>query len=106
MAPTPCCKQEDRNRLSAEFVTLCLNADEVTKQLKAKAQKPDKILHKDIWYKLLTDEAMYRHCKCVNGFALTFLNRLLNEALVEVEVASPNESTTERRPLLQESTKM
>ena len=52
--------QEYRKRLSAEYITLCLNADEVTKQLKAKAQKPDDICHKDIWYKLLTDETIYR----------------------------------------------
>ena len=88
--------QEDRKRLSAEFVTLCLNADEVIKQLKAKVQKPDKILHKDIWYKLLTDEAIYRHRKTVNGFVLKCLNRSLNEAVVEVEVASLNELSTER----------
>ena len=37
-----------------------MNADEVTKQLKAKAQKPDDICHKDIWYKLLRDETIYR----------------------------------------------
>ena len=98
--------QEYRTRLSAEYITLCLNADEVTKQLKAKAQKPDDICHKDIWYKLLTDETIYRHCKLVNGFALKFLNRSLNEAVVEVEVASLNETSTERRPLSTESTKM
>ena len=97
--------QEYRKRLSAEYITLCLNADEVTKQLKAKAQKPDDICHKDIWYKLLTDETIYRHCKLVNGFALKFLNRSLNEAVVEVEVASLNETSTERRSLSQESTK-
>ena len=98
--------EEYRKRLSSEYITMCLNADEVTKQLKAKAQKPDDICHKDIWYKLLTDETIYRHCKLVNGFALKFLNRSLNEAVVEVEVASLNETSTERRPLSTESTKM
>ena len=97
--------EEYRKRLSSEYITLCLNADEVTKQLKAKAQKPDDICHKDIWYKLLTDETIYRHCKLVNGFALKFLNRSLNEAVVEVKVASLNETSTERRPLSTESTK-
>ena len=42
----------------------------------------------------------------MNGFALTFLNGSLNEAVVEVEVASLNETSTERRSLSQESTKM
>ena len=64
MAPNPLL-QEDRNRLSAEFVTLCLNVGDVTEK-KAKAQNPGKIQHKYVWYKLLTDEAMYRHCKLVN----------------------------------------
>ena len=97
--------EEERNRLYSEFVTLCLNAEQITTKLKA--QNPDNpIIHKDVWYELLTNENMNKHCKNVNAFALTFLNRSFNEAVVEVEVANLNDTSTERRPLAQKTTEM
>ena len=60
--------------------------------------------HKDVWYKLLTNKNMYKNCKNVNAFALKFLNRSLNKAVVEVEVASLNDTSTEKRPLAPKTT--
>ena len=89
---------EERKILASEFITLCLNAEQITTKLKA--QNPNNpIFHKDVWYELLTNENMYKNCKNVNAFALKLLNRSLNEAVVEVDVASLNATYTERRPL-------
>ena len=85
-------RQEVGNRLSAEFVTLCRNGDDVTKKLKAKAQNPYKIRHKDIWYKILTDKAIYRHSKHVNGFAQTFLNRRTGTLILANNISVPTDS--------------
>ena len=52
---------EERKRLASEFITLCLNAEQITTKLKA--QNPNNpIFHKDVWYELLTNENMYKNC--------------------------------------------
>ena len=43
-------------------------------------------------------------CKQVNLFALKFLNRSFNEAVVEVEVSNLKQQSTESRSLLQKTT--
>ena len=43
-------------------------------------------------------------CKQVNLFALKFLNRSFNEAVVEVEVSNLKQQSTESRSLLQKKT--
>ena len=45
-------------------------------------------------------------CKQVNFFALKFLNRSFNEAVVEVEVSNLKQQSTESRSLLQKTTEM
>ena len=59
-----------------------------------------------IWYKLLTDEKLFSNCKKVNEFALRFLNRSFNEAVVEVEVSNLKEISSEKRPMIQKTTEM
>ena len=48
---------------------------------------------------LLTEEKYYGNCKQINAFALWFLNRSLNECVVDVEVKSLNNTSTDNRPL-------
>lgn len=91
---------EEKKRLSSEFITLTLNADKV------KAQKGINLSQTELWYELLTNEACYTHSKKINAFALRFLNRSFNEAVVEVEVSSLNQISTEYRPLKQNTTEM
>ena len=45
-------------------------------------------------------------CKQVNFFALKFLNRSFNEAVVEVEISNLKQQSTESRSLLQKTTEM
>ena len=90
---------EERKRIASEYISLCLNAFSIKSE-------DENISHKDLWYQLLTDEKYFSTCKKINGFALKFLNRSLNEAIVEVEVSNLNQTSTDSRPLLQNTTKM
>ena len=94
---------EDKRILSAQFVTLCMHADTVVAKL---SEKPQKICQNDVWYKLLTEDSYYKHCKKVNAFALRFLNRSFNEAVVEFEVSNLKQTSTETRALKQRTTEM
>ena len=87
--------QEDRNRLSAEFITLCMNVDDITEKNKSQGTKPRQnttqmyLVQTFYWRSYVS---ALQTCEC---FALKFLN----EAVVEVGVASLNETSTERRSL-------
>ena len=52
------------------------------------------------------EDSYYKHCKKVNAFALRFLNRSFNEAVVEVEVSNLKQTSTETRALKQRTTEM
>ena len=91
---------EEKKRISAEYLTTVLNAEKVVKE------SNHEISQKDIWYELLTKENLYKNCKKLNAFALRFLNRSFNEAIVEEEVSSLKNISTERRPLQQKTTEM
>ena len=65
-----------------------------------------RVSQNDVWYELLTNPDMYMDCKKVNFFALKFLNRSFNEAVVEVEVSNLKQQSTESRSLLQKTTEM
>ena len=54
-------------------------------------------------YELLTNPDMYMDCKKVNFFALKFLDRSFNEAVVEVEVSNLKQQSTESRSLLKKN---
>ena len=97
--PSPLLNDE-KKRISAEYLTTVLNAEKVVKE------SNHEISQKDIWYELLTKEPLYKNCKKLNAFAILFLNRSFNEAIVEVEVSSLKNISTERRPLLQKTTEM
>ena len=98
---------EEKKRLSAEYVTLCINAETVTSKLMVSSGESEKkVSQNDVWYELLTNPEMYMDCKKVNFFALKFLNRSFNEAVVEVEVSNLKQQSTESRSLLQKTTEM
>ena len=56
-----------------------------------------------IWYILLTEEKFYHNCKLVNDFCLRFLNRSLNECVVEAEVSNVESIQSRDRPLKDEN---
>ena len=95
---------EEKNRLSAEYITLCINAETIASKLKTESGK--NASQNDVWYALLTHEDYYKNCKKVNAFALKFLNRSFNESVVEVEVSNLKQTSTESRSLLQKTTEM
>ena len=95
---------EEKKRLSAEYVTLRINAQTVTSKLMGSGESEKKVSQNDVWYELLTNPDMYMDCKKVNFFALKFLNRSFNEAVVEVEVSNLKQQSTESRSLLQKTT--
>ena len=95
---------EEKKRLSAEYVTLRINAQTVTSKLMGSGESEKKVSQNDVWYELLTNPDMYMDCKKVNFFALKFLNRSFNEAVVEVEVSNLKQQSTESRSLLQQKT--
>ena len=86
---------EEKKRLSAEYVTLRINAQTVTSKLMGSGESEKKVSQNDVWYELLT-----------NFFALKFLNLSFNEAVVEVEVSNLKQQSTESRSLLQKTTEM
>ena len=91
---------EEKKRLSAEYVTLRINAQTVTSKLMGSGESEKKVSQNDVWYELLTNPDMYGlDCKQVNFFALKFLNRSFNEAVVEVEVSNLKQQSTESRSL-------
>ena len=49
---------------------------------------------------------MYKNCKNVIAFAINFLNRSLNKAVMDDETANLKETSTESRPFAQKTTKM
>ena len=100
--PTPYV-QEEKNRISAEYVTFQLNAERATNSLKA--TKTD-VSQSELWYELLTNEKYFKDTKKFNAFALLFLTRSFNEGIVEVEVSSLKNVATERRPLNQSTVEM
>ena len=74
----------EKDRLKAEYVTLHLNAMMVSKKLNEEGYielKADRLR-----YLLLTDEKYYHSCKFLNDFCLRFLNRCINECIIEAEV--------------------
>ena len=95
---------EEKNRLSAEYITLCINDETIASKLKTESGK--NASQNDVWYALLTHEDYYKNCKKVNAFALKFLNRSFNESVVEVEVSNLKQTSTENRSLLQKTTEM
>ena len=90
---------EEKTRISAEYVTFILNAEKAAALQEENGQV-------QLWYELLTNETYYKHCQKFIAFALLFLNRSFNEAIVEVEVSSLKNISTEKRPLLQKTTEM
>ena len=94
---------EEKKRLSAEYVTLRINAQTVTSKLMGSGESEKKVSQNDVWYELLTNPDMYMDCKKVNFFALKFLNRSFNEAVVEVEVSNLKQQSTESRSLLKKN---
>ena len=89
---------EKKALLGAEYTTLQLHAETVRKTL------PEKHNDKEIWYELLTNERYYKNCKSINRFALMFLNRSINECIVEAEVSSIEAVDTKKRHLKNENT--
>ena len=77
-------------------------ARELSERLKIK----DHALAHSVWFELLTNEQYYKSCQKVNNFALRFLNRSLNDAVVEVEVSNLKETSSDKRKLLQKNTEM
>ena len=103
--PTPL-SSEEKDRLSAEFITMCLNASTIASDLSERLNIKDHALAHSVWFQLLTNEQYYKSCQQVNNFALRFLNRSLNEAVVEVEVSNLKETSSDKRKLLQKNTEM
>ena len=87
----------EKDRLKAEYVTLHLNAMMVSKKLNEEGYIDLKA--ERIWYLLLTDEKYYHSCKFLNYFCLKFLNRSINECIVEAEVSNVESIQTSGRPL-------
>ena len=92
---------DEKKRLESEYVTLHMNAMVVFEELKDSSESKFKI--ERIWYKLLTEENYYQHCKFVNFICLKFLNRSLNEYIVESEVSSLEQIQASDRPLKDEN---
>ena len=85
-------RNEERNRLEAEFQTLLV----VVALLKSTT---DFKTAKDIWIKLLVTEEHYSRLKFLNKFALRFLTRTLNECTVEAQVSTIREIESSKRHL-------
>lgn len=92
---------DEKRRLKAEYVTLHANAMVVLNELKP--ENEIKFITEKVWYNLLTQERFYRNCKLVNFHCLKFLNRTLNECIVESEVSSVEEIQTSGRRLKDEN---
>ena len=69
------CIFEEKDRLSAEFITMCLNASTIASDLSERLNIKDHALAHSVWCQLLTNEQYYKSCQQVNNFALRFLNR-------------------------------
>ena len=78
-----------------------MNATLVLKELKESCKSKLKI--ERIWYKLLTKENYYQHCKFVNFICLKFLNRSLNDCVIEAEVFSLEQIQASGKPLKDEN---
>ena len=50
---------EEKKRLSAEYVTLRINAQTVTSKLMGSGESEKKVSQNDVWYELLTNPDMY-----------------------------------------------
>ena len=96
--------EEEKSRIKAEYITFTVNAEKAIAAYQG--EESQKISIKNLWYELLSKEQYFKHCKNVNAFALLFLNRSFNEAVVEVEVSSLKNISTEKRPLKTKSTEM
>ena len=92
---------DEKERLKTEYVTLHMNAMMVLEDLKESCDTEFKI--ERVWYRLLTEEICYKNCKLVNFICLKYLNRSLNECIVESEVSSLEEIQTHGRPLKDEN---
>ena len=66
--------QEENDRISAEYFTFMLNAEE------AKRNSTEKLTQTQLWYTLLTKENFYSKSKRFNEFALKVINRSAIEA--------------------------
>ena len=77
--------EDEKQRIAGEFTTFILHAEN---QIKSDTQ----ISQTTLWYELLTT------VDCFN-FALKFLNRSLNEGVVEVEVSNLENINSKKRPL-------
>ena len=56
--PNPLLTEEEK-RLSAEYVTLRINAQTVTSKLMGSGESEKKVSQNDVWYELLTNPDMY-----------------------------------------------
>ena len=84
---------------------MCLNASTIASDLSERLNIKDHALAHSVWFQLLTNEQYYKSCQQVNNFAFRFLNRSLNEAVVEVEVSNLKETSSDKRKLLQKTQK-
>ena len=89
-------KQDEKERIQAEFITLLINAKELMKD--PNLNSPEKV-----WYELLTNEKCYTKCLDINEFALRFLTRTFNECSVEAQVSSITSIETSSRRLKHET---
>ena len=85
--------QEEKDRIRAEFLSFLINGEKV------KESSTKKLTQTELWYILLTEEHYYKQCYFFNAFALQLINRSANEGIVEVEVKSIKEISSEKRPL-------
>ena len=85
-------RNDERNRLEAEFQTLLV----VVALLKSTT---DFKTAEDIWIKFLVTEEYYNKMKFLNKFALRFLTRTFNECTVEAQVSTISEIESSKRHL-------
>ena len=93
--PTPLLDNE-KQRLKAEFLTFTLNVPDASATLNAEKTS---FTQTELWYKLLTNEEYYSNCQNFIAFAVRFLNRTINETIVESEVSSLEDIETKKRHL-------
>ena len=93
--PNPLLENE-KARLRAEYSTLVKNVIKASDILKC-----DKVKYTqtDLWYLLLIHEKFYVYCKYFITFAVKFLNRSFNEAIVESELSSLEDVEVRKHPL-------
>ena len=96
--------EEEKSRIKAEYITFTVNAEKAIAEYQG--EESQKISIKKLWYELLSKEQYYKHCKKFNAFPLLFLNRSFNDTVIEVEVSSLKNISTEKRPLKTKSTEM